>query len=299
MSHIAFNELMAEAERGAYAVGYFECWNLESVQAVMDAAEAVRAPVIIGFSGIYLPHPDRVVKERLRLYAALGTEAIRQVTVPACLLFNESSHLDWVMDAVQLGFDLVMFTDESLSCTELAGQVRTVTAAAHKRGIAVEAELIPLPGVGGHGNSIPDDLRLSDPVEARSFVEQTGIDALAVNVGQVHVHGRQHMRLDLARIAVLRQAMAVPLVLHGASSVCENDLAQAPRLGVRKINVGSILKQAFFEAMARNCAEVGAHYNPYEVVGSGLAGDVLAAGRLAMQDVVMRLMVLFGSAGKA
>jgi hypothetical protein len=84
-----FAELMADAERGGYAVGYFESWNLESLLAVCDAAEATRSPVLLGFSGIYLPHPARVAREPLNLYAALGLEAIRGLSVPACLVFND------------------------------------------------------------------------------------------------------------------------------------------------------------------------------------------------------------------
>src|SRR3954451_25000860 len=90
MPLVPFRALMQEAERGNYAVGYFECWNLESLLAVADAAERMRSPVILGFSGIYLPHPERRVADPLAVYAAMGTEVGRCLTVPCCLLFNES-----------------------------------------------------------------------------------------------------------------------------------------------------------------------------------------------------------------
>ena len=83
MSLVPFKDLMKEAERGGYAVGYFESWNLESLQAVTDAAEAMRSPVMLGFSGIYLPHPSRQARETLSIYAALGTEACRMLSVPS------------------------------------------------------------------------------------------------------------------------------------------------------------------------------------------------------------------------
>ncbi len=88
-------------------------------------------------------------------------------------------------------------------------------------------------------------------------------------------------------------------MLHGASSVAQEDLVEAVRQGIRKINVGSNLKRAYFEAMRRACMQIGVAYNPYDVIGSGLSEDVLAAGRLAMQKTVEGLMHLFGSAGKA
>lgn len=295
----SFVELMADAERGGYAVGYFESWNLESLRAVCDAAEVTRSPVLLGFSGIYLPHPARVAREPLGLYAALGNEAIRGISVPACLVFNESPNLDWVLEAIGRGFGLVMFSDETLGFDEQVEWVRRVAEAAHEAKVAVEGEAASLPGVAGELASLPDDLRLTDPDRARDFVERTGVDAFAVNVGQAHLHGRHRVRLNLSLVAELKQALPVPLVLHGATSVERADLTEAIRLGIRKVNVGSVLKRTWFEAVRRACVQAGDDYNPYEVVGSGLVSDVLTAGRLALQKTVEELMVVFGSAGKA
>ncbi len=290
---------MAEAERGRYAVGYFESWNLESLQAIGDAADATRSPVILGFSGIYLAHPERIVKEHLSVYAALGVEACQQLSVPACLVFNESPHFDWILEAIGLGFGLVMFTDEDLSFEDQLNRVCQVVKKAHRFSVAVEGELTPLPGMGGELPVAPYDLHLTDPVQASAFVERTGVDALAINVGQAHLHGHSELYLNLAKVAELRKAVPVPLVLHGASSIRRADLKEAIRLGIRKINVGSVLKRSYFEAMRSATMEVDEDYNPYEVVGSGLDGDVLAAGRIALRKVVEDLMRLFGSAGKA
>lgn len=299
MTLVSFQTLMAEANRGNYAVGYFESWNLESLQAVADAAEATGSPVILGFSGIHLPDPDRTVKDRLSGYAALGLDTCRQLSVPACLLFNESPYLGAVMEAIDLGFGLVMFSDEKLDAGEQVRMIRLVVEKAHAAGAAVEAELGALPGVGGGLQELPEGMVLTGAAEARAFAERTGVDALAVNVGQAHLHGRAEVYLDLARLAGLAHTVPVPLVLHGATSVARRDLAQAVSLGIRKINVGSALKQAYFEALRQACASVPAKYNPYDVVGSGHASDVLIAGRVAVQRVTEELMHLFGSAGKA
>ena len=299
MSLVGFMDLMKEAERGEYAVGYFESWNLESLQAVADAAESMRSPVILGFSGIYLPHPSRQAQETLSTYAALGKDACRTLSVPSCLIFNESPHFDWVTEAIDLGFGLVMYTDETLCLEEQSRRVRRIVEKAHPLGVAVEGELTSLPGVGGELVAAPDTMCLDDPGLARSFVEETGVDAFAVNIGQAHLHGRSRVRLNLARLAELRKALSVPLVLHGATSVSRSDLKEAIQLGVKKINVGSILKRSYFEALRRACSSVGEDYNPYEVVGSGLQKDVLAAGRVALQKTVQELMSLFGSAGRA
>src|SRR5262245_59014902 len=106
---------MEDAQRGGYAVGYFESWNLESLQGVVDAAEATGSPVILGFSGVNLPDPRRELPERLELYAALGRAACADAVVPTALLFNESPYLDEVARALDLGFNLVMFADETLT----------------------------------------------------------------------------------------------------------------------------------------------------------------------------------------
>lgn len=299
MALVPFKDMMAEAERGQYAVGYFECWNLESLFAVADAAEATRSPVILGFSGISLPNPERVVKDRLGPYAALGLETCRAISTPACLLFNESAHMDWVLEAINLNFSLVMFVGDDLEYETLVERVRQVVAAAHAAGISVEGEISSVPGLSGELSAAPGERNLTDPARARQFVEQTGVDVLAVNVGQAHLHGREKVRLDMARLDELRQALPVPLVLHGSTSVAREDVAEAVGRGIRKINVGSSLKLAYLEETRRACQAVGQHYNPYQVVGSGLAEDVLVAGRLGVQRVVEDLMRLFGSAGKA
>ena len=296
MPLVPFDKLMAEAEQGQYAVGYFESWNLESLLAVADAAESVHSPVILGFSGIYLSHPERLVKERLSVYAALGLETCRNLAVPACLLFNESDQLDWVFDAIDLGFNLVMFTDESLDLEEQTWRTAQVVEKAHAQSVAVEGEITSLlPEVVYDAPGVT----LDDPVVARDFVKRTGVDALAVSIGQAHVHGREQVRLNLSRLQELREAVPVPLAAHGATSVYPADMVEAIRLGIRKINVGSVLKRTYFETMRDASVRAGDDYNPYHVIGSGMDGDVLTVARVALQRTVEDLMRLYGSAGKA
>ncbi|HXW29889.1 MAG TPA: class II fructose-bisphosphate aldolase [Xanthobacteraceae bacterium] len=299
MPLVAFQDLMADAARSGYAVGYFESFSLESLLAVADAAEATCSPVILGFSGIYLPHPARRARDRLAPYAAMGLAVCRDLTVPACLLFNESPHSDWVSEAIDQGFGLVMFSDDSHDEDAKWSTITRLVARAHARGAAVEAELAGLPGVGGDLDpATAPGLRLTDPHAARRFAAATGIDALAVNLGQMHLHGRRLVRLDLDRLRALAN-VPVPLVLHGATSIAPADLQAAIGMGIRKINVGSRLKQAFLAALQDACRAVPDEANPYEAIGSGLDGDVLLAGRRAMAIEVERLMRLFGSAGRA
>lgn len=285
---------MRAAKQGKYAVGYFESWNLESLLAVSDAAESSQSPVLLGFSGIYLPHPERRTREHLGDYFALAHTVASRLTVPACLVLNESPHLDWVNTAIDLGFGLVMYTNESP-----VSSFESIVPHANTHSVAVEAEMKALAGVGGELDGMPVNLHFTDPGQAREFVVQTNIDALAVNVGQAHMHGRLSVRLDLNRLNAIRQVVDVPLVLHGATSVYPDDLRAAIEIGVQKINVGSALKRVYFETLKEACNAVGASYNPYEVMGSGLDADVVTTARLALQKHVESWMELFGSKGKA
>lgn len=299
MPRVSFSRLMQDAAARGYAVGYFESWNMESLHGAADAAEAARSPIILGFSGIALPSADRLEREHLEDYLALGAAVCDRLSVPACLLFNESPSEEWVLDAVRRGFDLVMYADEEVDYDSLVRVTARVSAAAHAAGCAVEGEPHALPGVAGDLEDAPGERHLTDPRHAREFVAATGVDAVAVNVGQAHLHGRGEVRLDLDRVAALARAVNVPLVLHGATSVSRDDLREAVRRGIRKVNVGSALKRACIETMRGSLAGLGERYNPYEVVSSGTQQDVLMACRRAIQEVARDYMTLFGSAGKA
>ena len=299
MPLVNFRDLMAAAEAGDYVVGYFESWDLVSLLAVADAAELARSPVLLGFSGLYLSHRDRLLKDPLSTYAAMGLAICSQLPVPATLVFNESPDEAAVLEAAGLGFGLVMYSDERLDAKTQQIRVKFVAEKAHRLGAAVEGETAALPGVGGMLAEPLTEAPLTDVEAALDFVSETGVDALAVNLGQMHLHGRQELSLDLNLLRELRRVLSVPLVLHGATSVRRKDLRAAAKAGVRKINVGSLLKKQYFETLREACNEVGETYNPYKVMGSGLDGDVLVTARLALRDVVVDLMNLFGSAGKA
>jgi fructose/tagatose bisphosphate aldolase len=297
MPLVPFPDLLAGAR---HAVGYFESWSLESLLAVADAAEAQRAPVILGFSGIYLPHPDRLATDQLAPYASMALAVCHAASVPTALLFNESPNRAWVSNAVRLGFNAVMYSNDAETGPAARDAIAALVHEAHAAGVAVEAEMEAVPGVAGGLIDADAPVRgLTDPDSASAFVECTGIDALAINVGQKHLHGRSMVGLDLRLVETLA-GLPVPLVLHGASSVERDDLVESIKLGVAKINVGSRLKQAYFGALRQAAIDAGEQPdNPYETIGSGLAGDVLMRGRLAMQREVERLMALFGSSGRA
>jgi fructose/tagatose bisphosphate aldolase len=288
---------MTDARRGRYAVGYFESWNLDSIMAVADAAERMRAPVVLGVSGIYLPHPQRKVRDPLSHHAAIGLDVCRRLSVPACLLFNESPHLNWVHAALELGFNLVMFRDHGLTRALQIQVTQGLVSSARQYGVAVEAEPHPLEGAEGDAKPKANG-RLIEKRDAAEFIERTGVDAIVVTIGQCRCQAQHRARLDLRRIAELGR-LPVPLVLNGATSIDRDDLRAAVESGIRKINVGGLLKQVYFQALREACVQVGADDEPHEIVGSGLENDVLVTARLAMQNAVESWMELIGSAGKA
>ena len=207
--------------------------------------------------------------------------------------------MGWIAEAVGLGFSLVMFSDEGIEAGQLIEQTRLAAELAHASSAAAEGEPDSLPGLGGDLLEAPEHRTMTDPQHARQFARETGVDALAVNVGQAHLHGREKVRLDLERLSAIGAAVDVPLVLHGATSLSRQDLRDAVSRGVRKVNVGSILKKTFFETLRVSAVKAGDAYNPYQVLGSGLSDDVLETAREALQRVVEDYMELLGSAGRA
>jgi len=289
------NELMARAQRGGYAVGFFESWNLESLQGTIDAAEAARSPMILGFNGEFLSRPGRVAQERLELYAAMGRAACEAATVPCGLIFNECANTDWLRRAAILGFNLIMPADPDMPLEEYQRSVASLVKYAHAHGVSVEAEVGELPcgipgTVGAHGTE-------TDPETAERFVAATGVDLLAVSVGNVHIMIDGQQGLDLERLAEIHRRVAVPLVLHGGSGIASESLKQAVKLGVTKVNYGTILKQRYISAV--RAALRSSQTNPHELLAMGGADDVMVAGRLAVRDAVLQRMGFLGCVGKA
>jgi ketose-bisphosphate aldolase len=291
----AIGTMMKCAVGGRYAIGYFESWNLESLQGVVDAAELTRSPVIIGFNGGFLSRSDRRAIEQLGWYAALGRAAAESASVPCGLIFNECPRDDWVRAAIDAGFNLLMPSDPEASYEDYAHRVAGLARLAHARGIAIEAEVGVLPC--GAARDSPRGGSKTDPEAAAEFVELTGIDLLAVSVGNVHIQAQGHQELDLNLLSEIRRCVPVPLVLHGGTGIAADSLRQAINLGVVKVNYGTYLKQRYLEgvrrAVGRDCS------NPHELLGVGGPDDVLIAGRIAVRDAVLERIDLLGCCGRA
>jgi ketose-bisphosphate aldolase len=288
--------MMQYAQEGGYAVGYFESWNLESLQGVLDAAEQTRSPVIVGFNGGFLSNP-RQARQRLALYAASGRAAAESASVPCGLIFNECSRDDWVEAAIDLGFNLVMLADSGAPAGELTRRVAAIVRRAHSRGVAVEAELDELPDGSVIGGGTAPAASRTDPVAAAAFVAATGVDLLAVSVGNVHVQLGPQRGLELGLLAEIHRCVSVPLVLHGGTGIAPDAMRAAIKRGVAKVNYGTYLKQRYLMAV-RGALEQKV-YDPHRLLGRGGAEDVLEAGRRAVCAAVLERIGDLGCCGRA
>lgn len=286
--------LMSHARRNGYAVGYFESWSIDSLCGVIDAAEMRRSPVIIGFNGEFLSHSGRTAEERLSLYGALGKAAAEAARVPCGFIFNECAQDDWTKAAIGAGFNLVMPADAAAEPEDYKKRVAEITDLAHRADVAVEAEIGELPmGTGDedHAGS------LTEAAQAADFVAATGIDLLAVSVGNIHIALAGQHGLDLDRLEAIREATHVPLVLHGGTGIAPDALRAAIARGVTKVNYGTYIKQRYLADLRR--ALQTAEANPHELLGIGGESDLLVAGRASVREAVLERLPLLGSAGQA
>jgi ketose-bisphosphate aldolase len=287
------SELVRHANEHRYALGYFESWNLESLQGVLDAAEVTRSPIILGFNGEFLSSPNRKLSEHLQWYAELGKAAAANAMVPCGLIFNECPDDAWIRKAVLAGFNLVMPADPDVSFEDYSRRVAELTKFAHRYGAAVEAEVGHLP----FGKMARDADHLTDPDLAARFVRNTVVDLLAVSVGNVHVMIKGEQDLDLGRLSEIRQRVHQPLVLHGGTGISPNSLREAIALGITKVNYGTYLKQRYLRAVRTSMAVD--EEDPHELMGRGGDRDVMVAGRMAVRDAVLERIELLGCCGKA
>jgi len=296
MSLEPIGRLMQHAMDNTYALGYFESWNLESLQGVIDAAEKTRSPVLVGFNGEFLSHPDRLADERITWYAALGKAAAESASVPCGLVFNECGRDDWMRAAVKAGFGQVMFDDPEASPEDFASRTTELARFAHEHGAACEA------GVGRLPSGLPDTFdekgcSQTDPEAAAAFVGETGIDILAISVGNVHGMVNGQGSLDLDRLAAIRAKVTIPLDLHGGTGICDEDLREAISIGVTKVCYGTYIKQRYLTAVGR--ALGSGEPNPHKLLGMGGEEDVMVAGRLAVRNAVLERIDLLGCCGRA
>lgn len=294
MSIARLRDLLADARRGGYCLGYFEAWDQYSLEACLAAAEAERSPAILGFGGA-VADQEWLDRRGVELLAALARRLAEMASVPAAVLFNEGRTIGQVERALAAGCNAVMLDASHLPFEENVAATRRVVALAGPAGADVEAELGRLadarePGTTG---------RPTDPREARRFVEATGVACLAVSAGGVHVLVDREATLDLERLAALHAAVPVPLVLHGGTSIPDRLVREAARRGVAKINVGTRLKQLMLRGLRESAPSAPDGTGVQRCVGSRSAEDVMARGMALVEAEIRRLIGVYGSGGSS
>ncbi|MFV0425804.1 MAG: class II fructose-bisphosphate aldolase [Beutenbergiaceae bacterium] len=295
MAIITLPELLSDAEAGRYAVGYFESWDVYSLEAVLEAAEAERSPVIIGIGGLSANHAW-LSNIGVEIYGAVAHALARRSTVPTAILFNEAESFEEAAAALGAGYNSVMMHTQGWGWDRLVGDTKALTAAAHGLHIAVEGEVGALAEMSIDGNIDTSIGAMTSVEDAEKFVAETDVDALAVAVGNVHFVTSDYVpTIRVDRIQQIREAVNVPLVLHGGSGTPADQMQQAIAAGITKVNVGTRLKHVYGNALR----EVMSDGDPNLLYGSRLPQDVNTVAAAALTTEVQRLIQIFGSSGRA
>lgn len=284
MPLIPVSELLRLAEAGGYAVGAFNCNNMEIIQAIIEAAEAERAPVIMQASQGAIKYAG------IDYIAAMAKLAAGRSFVPVALHLDHGTSFTQVMQCIRAGFSSVMIDGSKLSTGENITLTRKVVEAAHAVGVSVEAELGKIGGTEDDITVSGREALFTDPEEAGLFVRETGVDSLAVAIGTAHGQYRGTPELDFRRLEEIKKEVDIPIVLHGSSGVPDSAIREAIRLGVRKVNIDTNIREAFTMA-ARKIMEA----NPAEIDPRRILGPA----RQAAASVIREKIRVFGSAGKA
>ncbi|MCL6449154.1 MAG: class II fructose-1,6-bisphosphate aldolase [Armatimonadetes bacterium] len=284
MSFVPAGVLLRAAQSGGYAVGAFNFNNLEILQAIVRAAEAEKAPVILQAT------PGAIRYAGLDYLAALARAAAKNAAVPLALHLDHGTDPGLVEECVRAGFSSVMIDGSKLPLEKNIALTRQVLEVARRAGVSVEAELGRISGTEDEITVAEREALFTDPEEARFFVEQTGVDSLAVAVGTAHGVYRGEPRLDLERLSKIRELVPVPLVLHGSSGVPDDAIREAIARGVQKINIDTDIRLAFLGAVRQALTEKPGEIDPRKI---------LSPAREAAVEVVRKKIRLFGSAGKA
>ncbi|MBB4823394.1 fructose-bisphosphate aldolase class II/tagatose 1,6-diphosphate aldolase GatY/KbaY [Sporosarcina luteola] len=243
MPLVTTKEMMQDAYNNHYAIGAFGAHNLEIIKSVIAGAEAEGAPVILQttsstYQYVGMPYMIAMVKA-----------AAEQAKIPVALHLDHGESFRVVMECLRAGYTSVMIDGSRLPFEDNVALVKQVVEAASSIGVPVEAELGTIGGVEDD-LVIEDSMAMfTDPVMARDFVQQTGIDSLAPAFGTAHGAYKKEPELQFSLLEQINREVSVPLVMHGASGVPEESVRKALRYGIAKVNFSTELKDLFAEEL--------------------------------------------------
>lgn len=283
MSIISTKYLLQDAQARGYAVPAFNIHNAETIQAILEVCKEMQSPVILaGTPGTFKHIAFEEIYALCKAYSA-------SYDMPLALHLDHHESLDDISRKVNAGVRSAMIDGSHFPFAENVQLVRTVVDFCHRNDCSVEAELGRLGGVEDDMDVDEESAFLTDPQEARRFVELTGVDSLAVAIGTAHGLYTKRPKIDFKRLAEIRETVDIPLVLHGASDVPDEYVRRAIGLGVCKVNVATELKIAFAAAVKKWFADNPEGNDPRYYMRVGMD---------AMKEVVRSKVTVCGSANK-
>ncbi len=283
MPLVTTKQLLLDAQAGGYAVGAFNVENMEMVQAVVAAAEELKSPVIMQTT------PSTVKYAGLEYFYANVKAAAEKASVPVVMHLDHGSSFELAMQALRAGYTSIMIDGSHGTFEENVAVSRAVAQACHPSNVPVEAELGKVGGKeddldGGDGNPY------TDPEQAKLFVEETGVDSLAVAIGTAHGVYKGTPKLDVERLSEIRKVVSIPLVLHGTSGVPDDAVRECIRRGICKVNYATDLRIAFSKGVKGFLGENPEAFDPKKYNGRG---------REEVKQYVMDKIRVCGSQGRA
>lgn len=282
MPLVTSKKMLDDAQKGHYAVGAFNAENMEMVKAIIAAAEEVKAPVMIQTT------PSTIKYGTVETFYAIVAAEAAKASVPVCLHLDHGNSFELAVQAMNAGYTSVMIDGSGKDFEGNVAVSRKVADVANALGIPVEAELGK---VGGKEDDLEADADTNtDPQEAKEFVERTEVTSLAVAIGTAHGFYAGTPVLDKERVSEIRELVSVPLVLHGASGLSDEDVRECVSRGICKVNFATELRVAYTDACKKLLAEKPETYDPKKL-------GVVAME--AVKELVKGRMKVCGCDGKA
>ncbi len=279
---VSMHEILNDAKKNKYAVGFFNAVDVEQARSVINTAEEMRSPIIVGTAEVLLPAtPLNGVAEYLIPMA-------KKATVPVCVHFDHGLSFDRCIQAIRLGFTSIMYDCSMDSYDGNIDKVAEMVRICHSVGVTVEGELGHVGDNEGSGKLKNPSDYFTDPDTAEDFVKRTGVDALAVAVGNAHGEYKLPPKLDFERITSISEKTGIPLVLHGGSGLSDHDFHEAIRRGVCKVNIFTDIDRAGKEGIEKGLA-----------AGAASLSALMPYMLDAMRAVTRNKIELFGSADRA
>jgi len=281
---VPVSKLLSQADKGGYAVGAFNANNMEIVQAIIRAAELERSPVIMQASQGAINYAG------LEFISGMVKIAAESSSVPVALHLDHGTDFEQVVKCIRSGFSSVMYDGSKLPLEENIAMTKKVLEIARPIEVSVEAELGKIGGTEDDIHVSEKEAMYTDPEEARYFVEQTGVESLAIAIGTAHGQYKGEPRLDFERLTQIKSLVKIPIVLHGSSGVPDESLRKAIKLGVCKVNIDTNIREALVWTMRKVMAENPAEIDPRKILGPA---------REAVVEIIREKIRVFGSSGQA